>query len=246
MRHRNIRGHIRYTSKKPEMLDQVRGREWFSFTHHAGGECTIRAQCEIDEPQPTVNREIVYQLDHVGRPRECYVSIRLDQRWIGSGWYRFGAHWLECDSDSPEHGRSHERIELSAPYHAFGTHPICADAYLTRLLDPALGPQQKLLRCFLPSADHRGAGAPKLAEVLITLAYLGETEIQVAAGVFPARHFRFIDNHEAIGMGGKRHPDYDLWVSADSDAILLRGAVGGYMQSFYELQQLQRDGQYHK
>jgi hypothetical protein len=36
------------------------------------------------------------------------------------------------------------------------------------------------------------------------------------------------------------HPAYDLWVTADEDAIFVQGGVGGYMQTWYELAELTR------
>jgi len=35
--HRSIRGTIRYTSKKPERMDQERGREYFHVDVHSDG-----------------------------------------------------------------------------------------------------------------------------------------------------------------------------------------------------------------
>ena len=37
MKHRTIRGTIRYTSNKPERLGQERGREYFIMTDQANG-----------------------------------------------------------------------------------------------------------------------------------------------------------------------------------------------------------------
>ena len=37
-----------------------------------------------------------------------------------------------------------------------------------------------------------------------------------------------------------RHPTYDLWVTDDADGIFLKGGVGGYMQTWYELISLER------
>jgi hypothetical protein len=34
------------------------------------------------------------------------------------------------------------------------------------------------------------------------------------------------------------HPDYDVWTSTDGDFIFLKGQVGGYMQTAYELVEL--------
>ena len=62
MRHRTVSGRIAYTSLKPEWAGRERGREWFSFTHHGDGSTIMRARCEIEEPAPSVLREIIYHL----------------------------------------------------------------------------------------------------------------------------------------------------------------------------------------
>lgn len=36
-------------------------------------------------------------------------------------------------------------------------------------------------------------------------------------------------------MGGKTHPDYDIWITDDADAVLVYGAIDGYMMNRYEL-----------
>ena len=36
------------------------------------------------------------------------------------------------------------------------------------------------------------------------------------------------------------HPDYDVWVTADEDSNFVKGGVGGYMQTWYELVALER------
>ena len=49
MKHKSIRGTIRYTSNKPERLGQERGREYFIFTDQADGVRVMHAHCEIDD-----------------------------------------------------------------------------------------------------------------------------------------------------------------------------------------------------
>ena len=78
MKHRSITGTILYTSKKPERLDERRGIEHFRFTHHTDGKRTLRAHCEIEEPHPSVLRDIVYSLDEHGRPMDCHVRLTVD------------------------------------------------------------------------------------------------------------------------------------------------------------------------
>ena len=62
MKHRTIRGAIRYTSNKPERLGQERGREYFSLTQQSDGVRVLHAHCEIDDEQDVVC-DVVLSLD---------------------------------------------------------------------------------------------------------------------------------------------------------------------------------------
>jgi hypothetical protein len=243
MAHRTVRGRIRYTSKKPEMLDQERGREWFAFTHHGDGSVIMRAQCEIEEPAPTVLRDIVLAIGPDGKPRHLHVHLTVGDAFMGSGWFNASHHegggTIECESFGPSIGRLSQKLDYQGALDGFGTHPIVGDAYLTRCLDISGGPTRRTVRCFLPSPDHRGATPPMIAEVKIDLAYLGDETVTVTAGTFDCRRFAFIDASDA-GMGGKPHPHYEMWVTADDDAIFVQGGVGGYMATWYELVELER------
>lgn len=237
MKHRSITGTILYTSKKPDRLDQPRGIEHFRFTHHTDGKRTLRAHCEIEEPHPSVLRDIVYSLDEHGRPMDCHVRLTVDDRFMGSGWFRFTQDFVECESYGPTIGRLSQRMPLNGPVDGMGTHPVVADGYLLSLFGWVEG-EKKKLRVMLPSPDHRGATPPVIAEVNIDAVFLGREKVTVKAGTFAAKHFQFIDDGNS-GMAGQ-HPPYDVWITDDADAIMLQGGVGGYMQTWYELIALDR------
>jgi hypothetical protein len=243
MVHRRASGKIAYTSRKPEFHDVQRGQEWFTFTYHADGCVTFRAHCEIWDPQPTVLRDIIYSLDARGLPADCHVRLTIGDAFMGSGWFLFdlddtGSGLISCESYGPATGRVSQQQNTQGSFAGFGTHPIVGDAYLTRCMDVSKGPHRRSVRCFLPSADHRGATPPLISEVQITIEYVGDEEITVQAGAFAARHFRFLDE-SPTGMGGVTHPAYDMWVTADADSLFLKGGVGGYMQTWYELVELE-------
>lgn len=239
MQHRSVRGRLRYTSKRPEMLDQERGREWFAFTHHGDGSVTLRATCEIEEPAPTVLRDVIYRLGPDGAPRNLHVHLTVGDAFMGSGWFNIAPGMIECESAGPSIGRLSQRVAYDGALDGFGTHPIVGDGYLTRCMDVAKGPHRRTIRVYVPSPDHRGATPPIAAEVVIDLEYLGDETVTVAAGTFVCRKFAFIDTSEA-GMGGKQHPPYEMWVTADDDAVFVQGGVGGYMATWYELVELER------
>ena len=235
MQHRTVSGTIRYTSMKPGREGQERGRETFSFTHHGDGSTVMRAHCEIEEPDPTVLRDVIYHLGPDMVPLNLHVHLTIGDAFMGSGWLRHdpAKQVIECESFGPSIGRISQQVDAGA-FDAFGTHPVVGDGYLARKLAVARGPHRRTMRCFLPSPDHRGATPPLIAEVNIALEYVGEEEKTVAAGTFACRHFRFVDD-SAGGMGGTTHPDYDIWVTADDDCILVYGAIDGYMMNRYEL-----------
>lgn len=237
MAHRSISGRILYTSKKPEMLDQPRGHETFLFTRHGDGKVTLRAHCEIEEPAPSVMRDIIYSMDEQHRPMDCHVRLTVGDAFMGTGWFRFGPDFIECESFGPKIGRLSQRVDLATPIDGFGTHPIVADGYFLAWQDWSKT-QRRTFSMYLPSPDHRGATPPMLAPVKIDGVYLGEERVTVQAGTFAARRFQFVDPGDS-GMSST-HPIYDLWVTADEDGIFLKGGVGGYMQTWYELVELSR------
>jgi hypothetical protein len=243
MQHRTVSGTIRYTSKKPEILDQERGSEWFSFTHHGDGSVIFRARCEIEEPAPTVLRDIIYHLDSDGVPQNLHVHLTVGDRFMGSGWISHepseNGGTLTCESTGPDIGRLSQSLNYQGKIEGFGTHPIAGDGFTTRCMDVSKGPHRRQIRVFLPSPDHRGATPPMLAEVNIGLEYVGDETVTVEAGTFACHHFRFVDD-EGPGMGGVPHPHYDMWVTADDDHIFVKGGVGGYMKTYYELVTLER------
>lgn len=240
MTHRIIRGSILYTSKKPALLDQTRGHEDFVFTCHADGRRTLQAHCEIEEPAPHVMRDVIYSVDRNDRPMDCFVRLTVGGKFMGSGWFRMTDDEIECESYGPAIGRVSQRVPTAGPYDGFGTHPIVGDAYLTKCMDLRRGPHKREVRTFLPSADHRGATPPLIAETRINLEYVGEESVSVKAGRFDCRHYRFSDENAGMVTKDGAHPAYDMWVTADDDAIFVRGGVGGYMQTWYELVALSR------
>lgn len=240
MEHRTVRGYIRYTSMKPGMEGQERGREWFTFTHHTDGSVIMSAQCEIEEPDPKVLRNIVCHIGGDRKPRNLLVHLTLGDEFLGSGWINHDpvAKKLDCESYGPTIGRHSETVECG-DFDAFGTHPVVGDGFSTRLMDVSQGPHKRRLRFFLPSPDHRGATPPQIAEVNMTMEYVGEEEKTVEAGTFQCRRYRYVDDSEE-GMGGTTHPDFDMWVTADDDSVLVYGSIDGYMMNRYELVSLER------
>lgn len=233
---RTIKGHIRYTSKKPERLNQERGREDFIWVAHENGCRTLTAHCEIDEPEPRVVRDVIYSVDANHRPLDAMLRLTVGGKFMGAGLFRMEGNVIECQSYGSSIGRLSQTVDTGGNYPWFGTHPLSADGYNTVNFDRSQGPVKRRMRSFLSSLDHRGATDPMISSHHIFLEYVGDEAVTVTAGRFSCRHFRFVgEDDDPIG-----HPPYDLWVTADDDNLFVLGQVGGYMLTHYELMSLER------
>lgn len=237
MKHRTLRGKILYTSRKPERMGAERGRESFIITVHGDGKRTLRACCEIDDP-PTVLRDVVLSVDADYYPLDCFTRLTIDDKFEGSGWMRFTESRAETEAFSARDGRISQRFELARRVRWLASHPIAGDGMGFAIFDRTRGPGKTFFPdMMVTSPDHRGATGPLLFKLGFGLEYLGDEEVAVPAGTFDAHHFRYVDT---AGQLPEEHPQYDVWCTADEDFVFLRGAVGGYMQTFYELVELER------
>lgn len=168
-------------------------------------------------------------MDENDYPIDCFVRLTVGDEFMGAGMFIMKEGSIECQSYGPGIGRLQQTLPVEGSFDGFGTHPIAGDAYLTKKMDRSLGPHKREIRTFLPSPDHRGATPPQIAEAKLFLEYVGEERVTVAAGTFDAYHYRFTDENAGMATDKGGHPEYDVWVTADEDAIFLKGGVGGYM-----------------
>ena len=244
MEHETIRGRLLYTSKKPEIMDKVRGGETFLITKHVDGSRTLRAHCAIDENSPRVLRDVVLSIDANWYPTDAFVRLTVDEKFVGSSWYRFTPTLAECEGYTVQEGRISHRFELDEPVRTFGTHPIQADAQITQAYDLSQGAGE-LWRSssMMYSFHHRGADGPELLRrapgTQTGFRFIGRETVKVIAGEFEALHFRFGHDDDDY-MGTEIHPPYHVWVTADGDYIMLKAWVSGYMQTHYELTEYEK------
>lgn len=235
MKHKTFRGTIRYTSAKPERLGQERGREYFMLTDQADGTRVVHAHCEIDD-EPNVIRDVVMSLDREWYPIDCSVRLTVGDQFEGTGQMHFSDTLATCETVNRTAGRVSQRIDLENRVRWLGAHPICGDALCLRIYDLDKGPGQQFYPdLMLASPDHRGATGPMLFALGFGLEFVGRESVTVEAGTFDALHFRYVDT---AGQLPEEHPPYDVWCTDDGNYIFLKGGVGGYMQTRYELTEL--------
>ncbi|MEM8764049.1 MAG: hypothetical protein AAGD88_09580 [Bacteroidota bacterium] len=237
MKHKTIRGYIRYTSKKEESFNQERGREFFTLTQQSDQNMVLHAHCEIDDA-PNVVRDVVLAMRPNGEPLDCSVRLSVGDQYEGSGWFRFGEDFAECEMHNHNDGRISQKLPTQGWVPWLQAHPIVGDGLLMKCYDITKGTGKQLLENFmLTSPDHRGATGPLLFEMKkMSITFHGEEEVTVGAGTFQARHFSVGDT---AGSLLEEHPPYHVWVTADDDYLFLKAGAAGYMQTHYELESLE-------
>ena len=233
--HKVQQGRIHYASKKADRMDEERGREFFTVIKQADGSRTLFTHSEIDD-RPSVLRftQISYGPDW--RPSDAAVRIVVGDTKVGSGWFHFTDSFIDCEAITAEEGRISQRVSLDAPAPMFAAHAIANDAYIYKLFDVTRPDETQMLPTFYASSpDHRGATGPLTCALSCTVDYVGEETVRVRAGRFDAWHFC---SRQVHGMPVE-HPVYDLWVTADGEFTYLKGRITGYMQTYYEIVELQ-------
>lgn len=232
--HVTRKGRLLYTSKKPDRLDEERGREVWTMTRHADGRRSLMSHGEIDD-RPSVLRFVHLTANADWSPVDAFVRITVGDTFRGSGWFRFTNGVAECETVTALEGRMSQRIPYSGVCPGFGGHAIQNDGWVCAAVDLSKPGEPQTYVQLVSSTDHRGATGPFIAEARPTVVYVGDEEIEVGAGSFIAHHFQFV----SVEGLPEEHPVYNVWTTTDGDYIFLKGQVDGYMQTYYELVELE-------
>lgn len=239
MENRNVRGKISYRTEKDGNNIEY-GQEWFSVTWHADGQRTLRSVCEIESgpiAKRSVTRDVTYTVDREYRPLDCFVRLHQDGKFLGSGWFRFTDSQAECEVFNVTTGRVSQKFDLQRPVPSFGAHAlICDITHLAKFDHSSKERIQPAQGVMLSSFEHDGCSGPLLCPLDFKIEYVGREELTVPAGTFETDHYRFL----LEGSLPQDHPTEDLWCTPE-DFVFVKIAVGGYMNSSFELIEFDTD-----
>ena len=218
-------------------MGEDRGRETFTLHEQTDGTSVLHAHTEIDDA-PDVLRDVIasFETDTVA-PIDGFSRLSVGGQFEGCGWFHFGMEQARFTGFNVKVGPNSNEIPLRARTPWFGHHAIINDGFLGRLFPLGATPGKiRIERAMMSSPDHRGATGPELFPLSFGLVYLGDETITVGAGTFDARKFEVVDTAEGLP---EEHPPYQMWCSYDPQGFFLQGGVGGYMQTWYELTELE-------
>jgi len=218
------------TEARTETAEE-RGREDWALTRNRDGSRTLRCLAMTDDSEFV--RDASYTLDPQGRVREVFVRLMVEQRWVGSGYFRVEGDRLEVVVDMSETGgRSQESLRIPKRFHVM-THAVMLDGWTFWPYDEDAGGEQELT-VYNTSTRWNGTDGPLGRLETIRVTALGSREIQVPAGRFPCRGFRVTS--DVI----PNSPPSEIWVTGEDD-LLVRYDWGG-LGLEYVLSELRVEG----
>jgi hypothetical protein len=209
------------------------GEEHWTIRHAPDGGRTLTVHCTMRLGDDDVVRDTTLSVDAGFQPVDAYVRIANHGRMTGTGWFRFGETHAECESWTAAEGRISQRMPVTRPMRGFGIHALMGDGWMTATFpaDAPTGTTHFWGTNLLHSIHHLGATGPMIATSTSGLTFAGIEQVTVKAGRFACRAYDF------AGMTNG-HPPYRMWISDDEDRLYVRGEVGGYMDSLFELETL--------
>ena len=225
-----VRGKVNYAKG-----DGTRwGQEDWTVTRGADGLRVLSAHCEMTLDGQNVVRDSVLSVQSDYHPRDAFVRIMRDRSLTGTGWFLFDDREATCESWTWDEGRVSQRMEIARPMRGFGIHALQGDAWLAATFPFERGPtyRHSFGRNLMHSTHHLGATGPMIATTGSGFEYIGQETIEVPAGIFDCHRLAFIGFTNA-------HPPYHMWVTRDGDFLYVKGVVAGYMDSVFELVELQ-------
>lgn len=228
MRHRAYRGRMVYATNGVGET----GREHFSVTVQPDGMRTLRAQCEMDDDR--LLRDVVITVDADWRPRDAFLRLTVEERLVGTSWFRFDGRVAEAEGWTAANGRFAQRLETADPVAFFGTHSLHCDAWVAGRLRMHEGaPGEFAFVTYASSVLANGGSGPELIAVppdFATVRDLGSETIDGPAGRFDTHHVRI----EAHGID-----HFDVW-AAGGDCLPVR-LTSDVLKQSYELVEIEGD-----
>jgi hypothetical protein len=206
------------------------------MTRGADGLRVMAAHCEMALGKDDVVRDSILSVHPDFHPHDASVRIMNRGSVTGTGWFHFSDDQASCESWTLEAGRITQTMAITRPLRGFVIHAVQGDGWLSATFPYDKGPGHRQFFGYnlLHSIHHLGATGPMIATTRSGLEYVAREQVSVAAGEFDCHRIRF------VGLTND-HPPYDMWVSADGDFLYVKGEVGGYMDSVFELSELTRE-----
>ena len=198
---------------------------------------TLAADCRMSLDGREVIRHVVYAVDQDFHPHDALAHITVNGVFQGSAWYAFSDDLAQCEGFNLDEGRVSLQVPISRQMRGFGSHPLQSDAWLMARLDYDSDQVQTFTGNLLTSTDHLGATGPSFRTVDSAVRVLGSETITTPAGEFSCHHIQYV-------AFSNNHPPYDLWITNDGEFHFVRGIVGGYMDSTFELVERRRESQW--
>lgn len=179
-----ITGRLIYRRKSTDM---VRGREDFSITVNRDGTVTMEALAMTDDSKFV--RHVIYTKGVDGRPRDCFVRLQVQDKLVGTGYFRVDGDTLHITTDAAMTGHTVQSVKIPTDFFSIVSHAVMLDGWIVLNYDwEKKGLQRRSF--YNTSTLWNGTDGPLGRLETYRIVAQGEEEVKVPAGSFPCRHVR--------------------------------------------------------
>lgn len=220
----SVRGRILYKTDGKGL----EGFEDFLVCNSPTGGRRLSAHCEMHNDG--LLRDVVLGVDDRFAPTHAFVSLSVQDRFVGAGLYDFRGAAVTLDRLTATGSSERQERATSRPVTAFGSHSVQNDAWLYGSFDAVRGDAHEcsLEDTVISSRLANGGDGPSLLFSTQHHRFLGEETVTVEAGTFDCRHYQFVF---------ERWPAIDYWIYGE-DYLLVR-CRWDHLKQTYELAELQ-------
>jgi hypothetical protein len=219
---RRIAGRVAYWGAGKTSI----GHETFEIAEHAGGR-TVRALCEMDDIG--LLRDVTIALTPDWKPLDAFCRITKPGRVASTTWFNLTDDALIMEGNVEGIGRISQRLPNSPRFTYIGLHPLQGDALVTTQVDQSRPGEFMTIHSVTNSISPNGDIGLHAMPVDIDVAFIGEEEIEVAAGRFTAWRYALRWSTE--------WPPADVWVR-QGDYVFLK-MTWSMIENWYELTALE-------
>ena len=210
--YRSVSGEVLYLHDERGQV----GHEQFTITEDLDQNRTLRAICEIYEER--LLRDVTYTVDQNWIPQDAFVRLSMHGRFLGSSWFKFSGHVIECENFTKDAGRSSQKQILDGPLQSFGAHPVSNDAWGCSIFDMNdSSKKQHFSNVATTSKTAHGNTGPSIMLTEKYLSFHGVEQVSVPAGTFDANYYQISwDGREDM----KNWPPIHIWTTGDDFIIV--------------------------
>jgi hypothetical protein len=187
----------------------VRGREDFWLTRNRDGTRTLRSIAMTDDSKFV--RDVTFTLSADERPADIFIRLQVDDRLVGTGYFRTEGDRMRIVVDAGETGHTEQVVPIPPRFHVT-THAVMLDAWPFWAYDRGRGGEQTIT-VYNTSTRWNGTDGPLGRIEPLRLRFVTEEDVTVPAGTLRCRLYHLDTDTVEVPLS-------KIWVTGEDNLMV--------------------------